>query len=40
MDALIIAAMIAGAGFVTGFVIRDRAVRRRQRLERARMGLL
>jgi hypothetical protein len=39
MDALIIAAMIIGAGFVTGFVVRDRAVRRRRRLERRNLGL-
>jgi hypothetical protein len=39
MDALIIAAVIIGAGFVTGFVVRDRAVRRRRRLERRRPGL-
>jgi hypothetical protein len=39
MDALIIAAMIIGAGFVTGFVVRDRAVRRQRRLQRARFGL-
>ena len=39
MDALIIAAMIVGAGFVSGFVVRDRAVRRRRRLERQRFGL-
>jgi hypothetical protein len=39
MDALIIAAMIIGAGFVTGFVVRDRAVRKRRRLARKRMGL-
>lgn len=39
MDALIIAAMIIGAGFVTGFVVRDRAVRKRKRLDRARPGL-
>lgn len=38
MDALIIAAMIIGAGFVTGFVVRDRAVRKRRRLERKRSG--
>lgn len=39
MDALIIAAMIIGAGFVTGFVVRDRAVRKRKRLDRAPPGL-
>jgi len=38
MDALIIAAMIIGAGFVTGFVVRDRAVRKRKRLDRTRSG--
>jgi hypothetical protein len=39
MDALIIAAMIIGAGFLTGFAVRDREVRKRRRLERKRSGL-
>jgi hypothetical protein len=34
MDALILAAFIVLAGFTTGFLVRDRAVRRRRRLER------
>ena len=38
MDALILAGFIMFAGFTTGFVVRDRAVRRRRRLER-KMGL-
>ena len=39
MDALIIAAMIIGAGFLTGFAVRDREVRRRRRLERKKVRL-
>jgi hypothetical protein len=39
MDALIISALIIGSGFLTGFVIRDRAVRRRRRMERRLLGL-
>jgi hypothetical protein len=34
MDAVILAAFIVGVGFLTGFFVRDRAVRRRRRLER------
>jgi hypothetical protein len=34
MDALIIAGLIIGSGFLTGFIVRDRAVRKRRRLER------
>ena len=37
MDALVLAAFIVLAGFMTGFVVRDRAVRRRRKLER-RLG--
>ncbi len=32
MDALIVASFILGAGFFTGFLIRDREERRRRRL--------
>jgi hypothetical protein len=38
MDALIITIFIVGAGFVTGFLVRDRAVRRRRLIER-KLGL-
>jgi hypothetical protein len=38
MDALMLATMIIGAGFLTGFFVRDRAVRRRRQLER-KLGL-
>lgn len=38
MDALIITAFIVGAGFVTGFLVRDRSVRRRRLIER-KLGL-
>lgn len=34
MDAVIISALIIGAGFLAGFVVRDRAVRRRRRRQR------
>lgn len=39
MDALIIAAMIIGAGFLTGFAVRDREVRKRRRLELKKVRL-
>jgi hypothetical protein len=38
MDALMLATMIIGAGFLTGFFVRDRAVRRRRQVER-KLGL-
>jgi hypothetical protein len=38
MDALILASFIIGAGFVTGFLVRDRSVRRRRMIER-KLGL-
>jgi hypothetical protein len=38
MDALMLAGFIVMAGFMTGFIVRDRAVRRRRRLER-KLGL-
>ncbi len=38
MDALIIASFIIGAGFVTGFLVRDRSARRRRLMER-KLGL-
>ena len=38
MDALILASFILLAGFTTGFLVRDRAIRRRRELER-RHGL-
>ena len=38
MDALMLAGFIVMVGFMTGFVVRDRAVRRRRRLER-KLGL-
>ena len=38
MDALILAAFIVLAGFTTGFLVRDRAARRRRKLER-KLGL-
>jgi hypothetical protein len=38
MDALMLATLIIGAGFLTGFFVRDRAVRRRRQLER-KLGL-
>jgi hypothetical protein len=38
MDALIIASFIIGAGFVTGFFVRDRSARRRRLMER-KLGL-
>jgi hypothetical protein len=34
MDAVIISAMIIGAGFLAGFVVRDRAVRRKRRRQK------
>ena len=39
MDALIITVLIVGSGFLTGFIVRDRAVRRKRRLERRLLGL-
>lgn len=38
MDALILASFIVLAGFATGFLVRDSAVRRRRKLERT-LGL-
>jgi hypothetical protein len=38
MDALILAGFIMLAGFTTGFLVRDSAVRRRRKLER-KLGL-
>lgn len=38
MDALILAGFIIMAGFFTGFLVQDRAARRRRRLER-KLGL-
>lgn len=38
MDALMLATLIIGAGFLTGFFVRDRAARRRRQLER-KLGL-
>jgi hypothetical protein len=38
MDALIIASVIIGAGFLTGFLVRDRGLRRRRMIER-KLGL-
>jgi len=38
MDALILAGFIMGAGFMTGYFVRDREVRRRRRIER-KLGL-
>jgi len=38
MDAVVLAAFIVLAGFLTGYFVRDRAVRRRRQLER-KLGL-
>ena len=38
MDAIIMAAFIVGAGFATGYFVRDRSARRRRLLER-KLGL-
>ena len=38
MDALIVASFIIGAGFFTGFLVRDRSLRRRRLIER-KLGL-
>ncbi len=38
MDALILAFLIVGAGFLTGYLVRDRSAKRRRLLER-KLGL-